>query len=240
VAIAVKTLNAEIRSARGFGASKNLRREGRLPAVVYGHKKETQPILISRRDLDLMLAAGQRVVVLSVAGTEEQVMIKSLQYDTMGDNVIHADFIRIKAGEKVVVSVQLEILGTAKGAKTGGVLQAPTKEVTVECEPMSIPDKISFSVSELDIDGIIRAKELKLPEGVALKSDPEAVVAMVVIPVIEEAPAPAAAGEMEMPEVIGAKEEEEEGEEAEPGKEGKTKAAPAAEKPEKKEREEKK
>ncbi len=204
------TLIAEERTGTGTAESKRMRRSGRLPCVVYGQSGPTRTISVDSAEFNALVAAGYRVIKLSLGGESGQVMLKDVQYSLMGDDIVHADFIRIAAGEKITVTVAVELVGTAKGTKGAGILEQPLKEIEIECLPSAIPKEFAVNVIELDVDDIIRVKDVKMPAGVTSNMDPEAIVAQVVIREDEEEPEKAEG--VSMPEVIGEKKEEGEGE----------------------------
>jgi large subunit ribosomal protein L25 len=201
------------RQVHGTHAARRLRRQGLVPAVVYGHKEAVLSVVLAREDLLKALRHGARVVDLQADGKEEKALIREVQYDHLGQEVLHVDFARVSADERIVIQVPLELRGTAPGATAGGLLDQPLHTLEVECLALSVPESIRVNISELQIGSMIHVRELKLPEGVKAMADPEAIVVQVKAPQVEaEAPA-AAPAETAEPEVIGRKvAEAEEGE----------------------------
>jgi large subunit ribosomal protein L25 len=157
------------------------------------------------------------VVDLNQEGKVEKALIRDLQWDHMGHDILHVDFARVAADERITVDVRLELKGTAPGVTAGGVLDQPLHNLEVECLAIAIPESIRVNVGELQIDQSIKVRDLVLPAGVTTNIDPEAVVVIVHPPRLEEEAAPAAPteGEQAEPEVIGRPKLEEGAEEAE-------------------------
>jgi len=204
-------LSAQPRSALGSRANQRLRRTGVVPGVVYGHKEAVVPITLPRKDLVNHLNRGVHVFDLALDGRSEKVLVKDVQYDHLGIEVLHVDFARVSLDEKVEVTVPLELKGTPKGEAEGGVLQQLISDLEVECLVTDIPEVIRVNVAEMGIDDVLSIKDLQLPPGVKARQDPDVIVATVKV-VTEEEAAPTAEAETAEPEVIGRKAEE--GEEA--------------------------
>jgi large subunit ribosomal protein L25 len=198
------------RQSQGTHAARRLRREGLIPAVVYGHKEKVLSITLARDDLMKALRHGARVVDLQADGKQEKALIREVQYDHLGQEVLHVDFARVSADERITIQVPVELRGTAPGVTAGGLLDQPLHVLEVECLALQVPESIRVNIGELQIEGVIHVKDLKLPEGVKAMADPDAVVVHVKPPQVEaEAPA-APAAETAEPEVIGRKAAEEE------------------------------
>ncbi len=200
-------LKAEPRSALGSRANKRLRDQGFIPGVVYGHKEAVVPVTLPKKELSTHLAHGAHVFDLSLDGRAEKVLVKDVQYDHLGIEVLHVDLARVSLDERVEVTVPLELKGTPKGEAEGGVLQQIVAELEIECLVTDIPDRITHSVAEMGIDDVLHVKDLKLPQGAKALHDEDLVVAMVKVITDEEA-TPAAEGETAEPEVIGRKPED--------------------------------
>jgi len=212
-------LKAQLRSEKGRHAANRLRRNDRIPAVIYAEGKVGTNLTIDRAEWLKVLASGTRVVTLKLDGGDKQALIKDVQYDALGEDVLHVDFNELRAGQKVRIAVALVTKGVPKGHTLGGVLQQPVHTLHVECLPAAIPEKIVLDVEPLDVDDVIHVKDLKLPEGVSAVDDPDVVLVAVHLPRVEEVAAAVEAGPAE-PEVLTAKKEEapaEEGAAAKPG-----------------------
>jgi large subunit ribosomal protein L25 len=155
---------------------------------------------------------GSRIIELKQAEKSETALIREVQWDPFGHDILHVDFARVAANETVTLPVPIIVRGTAPGIAAGGVLVQPVHTLTVECLVFRIPDAIRINVGELQLDQAIHISDLKLPEGVVVKGDPETIVVQVV-PKEVEPEAALAAGEAAEPEVIGRKEKEEEAKE---------------------------
>ena len=211
--MATQSINiaAEPRSALGSRANKRLRDTGKVPGVVYGHKEAVVPVSLPKKELVNHLNHGTHVFDLGMDGKTEKVLVKEVQYDHLGIEVIHIDFARVSADERVEVTVPLVLKGEPAGEADGGVLQQIVSELEIECLVTDIPHEIIHNVSEMKLDDVLHIKELKLPAGVKALQDEDLVVAQVKA-IEEEAAAPAAEEGAAEPEVIGRKPED--GEEA--------------------------
>jgi large subunit ribosomal protein L25 len=200
------SLATQPRKGRGSQAARKLRRQGHVPAVVYGHKEATVAVSLSLEELGNVLRHGVRVVDLRVDGKTEKALIREIQWDHLGKHVLHVDFARVAADERVVVTVPLELRGTAPGVTAGGVLDQPIHTLSVECLAVSLPDSIRVNIGELPIGGVIHVRDLVLPDGVKAMVDADAVVVQVRAKEVEAAApaaAPEAAAQQAEPEVIG-------------------------------------
>jgi large subunit ribosomal protein L25 len=205
-------VTANPRKELGSRANKRLRDAGLLPGVVYGHKEAVVPVTLPKKELVTHLNRGAHVFELALEGKNERVLVKEVQYDHLGLEVIHVDFARVSLDEKVEVTVPIELKGTPKGEADGGVLQQIVSELEVECLVTEIPDAIRHNVSELALNEVLHIRDLKLPPGVRAIPDGDVIVAT--IKEIAETEAVPAEGETAEPEVIGRKAGEEEGEAA--------------------------
>jgi len=211
------TLKADKRSEAGKRRVRRMRQSGLVPAVVYGHKEATIPVQVGHDDFWAMLRHNTRVVDLQLDGKLEKCLIKSIQWDVLGKEVVHVDFTRVSADERIRVSVPIQIRGTAPGVAAGGIVDQMMHSIEIECLAISVPEAIRVNVHDLQLEAAIHLKEVKLPEGVKAFGEPEAIVVQCVKPKEEaEAPAEGAAAEGPAePEVIGRKAAEETTEEAE-------------------------
>jgi large subunit ribosomal protein L25 len=200
-------ITAQPREGLGSRKVKRLRDQGLIPGVVYGHKEAVVPVTLPKKELTTHIDRGAHVFDLSLDGKAQKVLVKDVQYDHLGLEILHIDFARVSLDERVEVTVPLELKGTPKGEAEGGVLQQIVAEVEIECLVTDIPDKITHSVSEMAIDDALHIKDLALPPGAKALQDPDLIVAMVKV-IEEEAAAPAPEGESAEPEVIGRKPEE--------------------------------
>lgn len=196
-------LETHKREGRGSQRAKRLRQARQIPAVLYGHKEETVAVALSGDELHKAVRHGARVVDLKFDGKLEKALIKDIQWDHLGHDILHVDFERVSADERITVTVPIQLRGTAAGAAEGGRLDQPLHTLSVECPAISVPDSIRVNISELKIGGAIYVRDLHLPEGVKAMTDPDAIVVHMTAPIAEpEAPA-APAAESAEPEVIG-------------------------------------
>jgi large subunit ribosomal protein L25 len=208
------SLEAQIRDQTGSKAAGAVRNKGRIPAVVYGHQQ--QPVAVSLDAHQFMegLHHGLRLVDVTVDGKTETAIIKALQYDHLGRDVIHADLMRVDVTERIKVIVPIELKGVPKGQQEGGVLSVLVDRIEVQCLAVNIPQAIVISVKELGVGESIHAGQVQLPEGVTLVTAAEVLVAscqvVAEIKTTEEVEAETPA----VPEVITEKKEAEEGAEA--------------------------
>lgn len=207
------TVVARRRDTSGSQAARQLRKQGLLPGVVYGHKEAVVSVAVSAEEMHKAIRHGARVIDLQTDGKTEKTLIREVQWDHLGKDLLHIDFARIAADERVVITVPLTIRGIAPGVTAGGVLDQPIHALSVECLAVEVPDSIRVNVGELQMDGIIHVKDLVLPAGVKAMADPDAIVVHVTAKQLEEGVTAAPAAEQAEPEVIGRKaEDEEEGE----------------------------
>jgi large subunit ribosomal protein L25 len=202
------TLKAQPRTELGSRAMVKVRASGRLPANIYGHKKDNRLVTFDVREISQFIAAGHRFLTVEVAGVEENGMLKEVQYSSFGTDVVHVDIARIDIHEKVAMPVRIVTIGTPKGITAGGNLDIAKREVMVEGPASSIPEKIDLNIADLELGQALRIKDLKPVPDCRFLDDAEQVVASVQLKKLEEV-APAAPGVVataEMPKVIGEEE----------------------------------
>lgn len=201
------TLEVSRREQTGKEVAKKLRREGKVPAVVYGGHREPVAITVDRKAVSELIQKSEHgirsVFLLKMAGSDQQrhAMIKELTINPISRKLEHIDFVRVVMDEKVKVTVPVHLNGTARGVKEGGLLDFQVRELHVECLPNAIPDSIEVDVAPLGGHDYYRIKDLTLPEGVRVLDDPERVVVGVTHAKAEVTDATAEAGAAE-PEVI--------------------------------------
>lgn len=205
----VPALEASKRDRLGSRYSKRVRATGSIPAVIYGHKRDPLPVTIDQHTISRHLQKGFRIFDVKVGGGSETCLVKDLQYDHLGNEIIHVDLARIDLNEEVSVRVRLSFLGTPIGMKTSGaVFRAVSDNLHIRCKAMDIPSEaIPIDVSGLEANKSISAGDVKLPPAFKLDEDPHHVVCQidVVAEVVVAAPtaeAAAAAAAPVEPEVI--------------------------------------
>ncbi|MHC4705793.1 MAG: 50S ribosomal protein L25 [Planctomycetota bacterium] len=169
-------LKAEVREHTGSKDAARVRKSGRIPAVVYGHKKEPVAISLDAHSLVEGLHHGHRLMDVQIGRKREKVLVKDLQYDHLGRDVIHVDLMRVDVEEMVKVNVPIELKGTAKGTHSGGIIEEHTDHLEVECKVTDIPESIVVSVKEIDVGDSLHASDIEIPDGVKLMSDPSTVM----------------------------------------------------------------
>lgn len=169
-------IKAEIRTTLGTKDASRLRRKGKLPAIVYGHKKEPVAISFDVHSFIEDLHHGHRLFDTDMGGKTETLLVKEIQYDHLGKNVIHADMVRVNLEETVKVTVPIEMRGTSKGSHEGGIVDEHLDHLEIECKVMEIPEVIPVSVKELGVGDAIHAGDVELPAGAKLVTDPEALL----------------------------------------------------------------
>ncbi len=169
-------LKTDMRAEIGTKFCRRLRKQGRIPAVVYGHKRESVNVTLDRHNFTETLHHGHRIFTVVLEGKEANLLVKALQYDHLGREIIHADFMRVNLSETVKVSVPIEQRGTSKGSHHGGIIDELMDHIEIECLVSDIPDILPISIKELDVDESVHAKDIELPPGAKLMTAPEALV----------------------------------------------------------------
>lgn len=196
-------LNVELRKGTGKYVAFNLRKEGKIPGVIYGAEmKENILLAVPLKELLLTVKAGSRILELNVEGKKEHVLLKGLQYGTYEWDVMHVDFIRVTDTTKIHLDIELEFKGEAPGTKVGGMVETVTHVVSVECLAKALPEKIVVDLSGLELHQVIYVKNLPQIAGLKYLADansavvschpPRAQAAAPVAEVVEVAAAPAA------------------------------------------------
>jgi large subunit ribosomal protein L25 len=199
-------LTVKKRDEVGSLAARRLRREGRLPAVLYGHKQPTVGFSVCADELATTLRHGAKVVQL--AGDESgQALLQHLQWDTFGREVLHVDLLRVDASERVDVEIAVEGKGEAPGENEGGVMTWVNHMVHIECTPDAIPEKLHIDLSKVHLGDTVTAEAvIDLPKGGKLLSDPHLVLLNCVRPMgDDDEAADAAARTGAEPELVGRK-----------------------------------
>lgn len=206
---ASKTFHAKKRKANGTRACRRLRAEGEVPAVLYGHKEKTEAVQVSYEELEGALRHHGRMFELNIGHKKEPVLLKEVQYDALGTQIVHADFQRVAMDEKLTLEVPITLKGKPKVEHA--VLQQTLGAVEVECLPGDIPEEIIAQTADMEMGDTVHVSDLDALEGVKVLTDPETIVAALTAAAaeaaVEEEAAPAA--EAEEPELVGRKEKEE-------------------------------
>jgi len=164
------TLNAEVRSDLGKGASRRLRRLASLvPAVVYGGEKAPESISMLAKEVAKLLeneAAYSHIIELNIGGAKQSVIIKALQRHPAKGHVLHADFVRVVAGQKLSAHVPVHFINEAAAVKKGGEISHVVAEVEVTCLPKDLPEFIEVDLADAEVGSIVHLSDLKAPKGV--------------------------------------------------------------------------
>jgi large subunit ribosomal protein L25 len=184
------TLNVEPRESAHSRATRRLRREGRIPGVLYGRGGDPQPFSVDARDLRLALAGAGAVLDVALDGSNTSAILKESYRDPVRGDVMHVDLLRVDLNKPIESLVTLHLTGAeeAPGVKEGGVLEQVTREITVEALPNDIPEAIEHDVSHMEMLATEHLSDITAPPNVTFKDDLEIVVASVTPPRVEEEP----------------------------------------------------
>ncbi|MEB3023585.1 50S ribosomal protein L25/general stress protein Ctc [[Mycobacterium] crassicus] len=181
-------LTVSVRSEIGKGASRRARRDGKVPAVLYGHGTDPQHLELPAREFAAVLrnSGTNAVLILDIEGKEQLALTKALDIHPIRRNIQHADLLVVKRGEKVIVEVNVILEGESF---PGTLVTSDATAVEIEAEALSIPEQLTVSIEGAEAGTQITAGQLELPKGVTLISDPELLLVNVVEPRVEEEPA---------------------------------------------------
>lgn len=206
-------LVAESREASSSGAARRLRAAGMVPAVVYGGEGEPVAVQLNAHDFWLTLKnhGEHQVLDLKIDGAApRKVLIQDVQHDVYDGTIQHADFIEVRMDEKISLNLPLELVGDAKGVKSGGILELLVSEVEIECLPGNVVEQVELDVSDLDIGDSLTVADLKMPAGIEALGDPELMLVTVAMPKAEKTEDEAGDDEAEAGAVAESKAGEEE------------------------------
>lgn len=163
------TLNAQARTDLGKGASRRLRHAANIPAVVYGGNKAAESVTILSKEIAKLFeneAAYSHVIELNVDGTKQNVIVKAMQRHPSKQFIMHADFVRVVAGQKLTAIVPVHFIGEEAPIKKGGEISHVVNEIEVTCLPKDLPEFIEVDLSAAEVGAIIHLSDLKAPKGV--------------------------------------------------------------------------
>lgn len=228
-------LTAQVREKAGKGVARSLRRNEKVPAVLYSHGK-SMPISMGNKDIKKILntEGGEHALIsLKLEGAKDggdrMALIKDYQMDPVNGALIHIDLMEVAMNEKVKIPVAVHIVGNSIGVKEGGIFQYGLRQLEVECLPNQIPDSIEVDITALKVNESLHVRDIKVPTGVRILTEADATVATIQPPISDAkleamlAAAPAAATEGAEPELV--KKPKKEGEAAAPAAEAKGKEA---------------
>lgn len=231
------TIQAEKRESFGKNVNRQLRKRGRIPAILYGGSTATVPLVLDKKDVVRIMKTESRENTLfkvGFSGELRDAMIKELQIDPVSDELIHADLVQIAMDKVIRVTVPVVPKGEAVGVKTeGGFVDFVTREVEIDCLPKDIPERIEIDISGLHLHQTVKVESVTPPPGVRFVSEPGTVLVLISLPHKEEEfpgekpEEEVVAEEGKEPELIkkerAAEEPEAEGKAKEKGKEAKEK-----------------
>lgn len=190
-------LTAETRQRSGTSSVRRMRKEGLVPAVIYGRKTENANIKVNTKAVTTLLkdSASDNVLVnLQIDGAKTQLaLIQKVQHDYLKGGILHIDFHAVDLNESIHAVVPLELIGEAEGVKAGGQLDMMLHKIEVHCLPKDLPEKIIIDVTHVGQGTGVHVRDLKLPEGVSVQMDPDVILLSISQPRVVETPAQAAA-----------------------------------------------
>ncbi|MCK5272780.1 MAG: 50S ribosomal protein L25 [Sedimentisphaerales bacterium] len=172
-------LKAERREKMGTREARRLRSRGKVPVIIYGHKQEPVSAALSHHDLTMEIKHHHRLLGVELDGKMERFLVKDIQYDYLGDTIIHVDLTRVNLDERVQVMVEVVLKGVPEGVHEGGVLAQPLTSVELECPVVSIPEEIRANIGHLKAGETLTAGDLELPDGASLITEANTPVATV-------------------------------------------------------------
>ena len=208
-----ETLQVKVRQDLGSKKSRRLRSQGLIPAVLYGHKQASVSLALSSDEVAAAIRHGARLVDLK-GDVQDIALIREVQWDAFGVDVLHVDLGRVSPDETVELVLPIELRGVAPGTREGGIVEHIKHEARIRCPVAAIPEKLFLNVSNLHVGQDLQLSHVTLPDGATMLGDPSEIVVHCVTPKDGEEVAAAEGGPAE-PEVIGRKKDEEEGAEEE-------------------------
>jgi len=180
-------LNAEVREGHGKGEVGRIRREGRVPCIMYGVDDSTVSLSVEQHEVKKMLSTSFSVIDLNYDGQVQGVVVRDIQYHPVKGDIIHVDFMRIKAGQEIKISVPVKFVGEPEGVRLGGVFQELKSELAIITLPRHLPEFIEVDISELLVNDAIHVSDLVV-ENFTIEDEPSDTVCSVVPPKKVEEP----------------------------------------------------
>lgn len=182
----VQTINAEVRPDTGKQTAGRMRRQGKVPGVIYGKKVGNLPLAVPRKELERVLdrEGGSALLKVIIGGQgqarEFTAMVREVQRHPIKGEIIHIDFHQISLDEEIRATVPIVLEGEARGVRNGGILQYGLREVEVEALPADLPETLTIDISDLDVGEHLSVADIKAPRGVKILTEPDAVIATIV------------------------------------------------------------
>ena len=182
-------LEIENRKSVGKKASKLIRRDGKIPSVLYYKGEKPVSISIDRQLLNQAIKSDQRIYEVEIDSESQYVMIKEAQYHPITDEIIHVDFMRVRRSEKMTISVPITLVGKPAGVTEGGILSQSMTQIEISCFPTNVPESIEVNVDHLDINSSVSVGDVKVDdEDIEIISASDLSIASVIPPAVEEEP----------------------------------------------------
>lgn len=188
-------LPVEKREKLGSANSRRYCRDGKIPSVLYGSKRESIPLVFTRDDFDKVMRAHTALVRLSFSGQKQTALVREVTWDTFGEHIQHVDLQRVDMDQEIQLAVPIHVVGVPAGVAHGGALQMPHPELPVHSRVDSIPSEIMIDVSHLEVGDRITAGEVNYPEHVRAALPDDEPVCFVKEPKVQQIEAPVAEGE---------------------------------------------
>jgi len=196
-------LPAVKRADRGKNAARRLRREGMIPAVLYGKGAEPLPLSVEKKAFAAIMHGQEghnALLSMKITGQENLELLsmpKEIQFDPLSGSIVHVDFQQVHLDEAISTAVPVHLTGASAGVKLGGVLEHLCREIEIECLPMDVPASIEIDISGLQIGDSIHVSDLRVSDKVRILDDPSTTVALVAAPTVEKAPEEVVPGAVE-------------------------------------------
>jgi len=172
-------LVTESRTEFGKGVARRIRAKGKIPAVIYGHGTEPQHVTLPGHEVGLILRKSNQVLELDIAGTTQLALVKDVQKDPVRQIIEHIDLIVVRKGEKVIVDIPVHLIGESY---PGTLAMQDANTLSLEVEATHIPESVSVSIEGLEDGAHVLAKDVELPKGASLLSDPDLLVVGITLP----------------------------------------------------------
>jgi len=179
-------ISAEKRNDKGKSFTRKLRRDGKVPGIMYGAEADPASVIFDAKELARLLRHDHAIINVKMEGEEDQMaVIKSVQNHPLTGNLLHIDFMRVIAGQEITITVPINIVGVAIGTKTGGVFSTVKNDMQISVLPRYMPDNIEVDCSALDIGDAIRVKDISI-ENATILDDEDDLICNVILPRKEE------------------------------------------------------